>query len=165
MERQRWLLLPGERDRAENHIGFFLFPLAWLIIWFLYRTYDIPWGSIVWPFSVGLIGVSSLWTIYNELWLYGWFSASDDGIRCDSWVTNQRFIPWEAVTDVCLTELALMRGNDKDMICCCLNGSKPPRRKWHNLNFYSMRKRKYFIVRYSDERYTYFLQKTGKIVS
>ena len=165
MERQRWLLLPGERDRAENHIGLFILPFVWLLIWLMYRMYYRPEDAAVWPWYVAIFSILSLHAIYTDLWLFGWFSTSEDGIHCGGWVTKQRFIPWEAVTDVCVSELALSRGNYKDVICCCLNGCKPPRRKWHETSFYAMRKRKFFIVRYTDERYTYILRKTGKIVS
>ena len=131
----------------------------------MYRMYYRPEDAAVWRWIAIIFIILSLQAIYSDLWLFGWFSTSDDGIHCGGWVTKQRVIPWEAVTDVCVTELSIMRGYYKDMICCCLNGSKPPHRKWHNLDFHLMRKRKYFIVKYSDERYTYFLQKTGKIVS
>lgn len=166
MERQRWLLLPGERDQAENHIGLFIFPFVWLMIWLMYRRYFHPEDTAVWPWFVAFLSILSLYAIYTDLWLFGWFSTSDDGIRCGGLVTRTRFIPWESVTDICLAIIEVEhRSNKKDVICCCLNGSKPPRRERHEAGFFAMRQRKYFIVKCSDERYTYFLQKTGKSFS
>ena len=63
MERQQWLLLPGERDQAENHIGLFIFPFVWLMIWMMYRRYFRPEDAAVWPWFVAFLSILSLYAI------------------------------------------------------------------------------------------------------
>ena len=160
MNFEKRFLLPSDKDSWVNHFALIGGCIAFVILAFLMKQYSHGNADDL-KVEIGFAVVYLLVLfiiVLDEIWFCSRFSMDESGIQYGGRFMRTRFISWDSVTDIVFTELDIARGSHPQMICCCLNGSKPPRRKLHVMTYYRILRNRFFVLKYSEERYKRIFQ-------
>lgn len=154
LNNEKRFLLPGEKDHWVYHYAIIFGPLGILLLTLIAfqsgKGLDIILTVFIFDIIVGFLSVK------EEIWLFSRVSISEEGIRYEGRI-RRSFIPWNQVASISLSEAEFDRSTNWPIICFSLRESGALHKKPRGLMYYCFNQRKYFVLKYSEDRYNYLL--------